>query len=293
MTMAADQTRRSAAGSRGWRGAPVLSCGFRPFFLAAGSPGADRHGLAGDITIPTAFSAVDWHAHVVIFGYVGAVIAGFLPTAIPNWTGRLPVAGWPLAALAALWAVGRMWSSDPRGSAVPPRPSRTQLSSQSSLRSSREVIAGRNWRNLKVAALVPTLALVNVAFHVEDARSGVADTSHAGGARPHRHADPPNRRARDAELHRQLAGQGRGEERPAPFGRADGAVLGLSGLLLAFSLNGSRPRSNNDERSCNSAPASARSARRPPTPPSTRRMLGAPTDARGGSTHCSNQGRSS
>jgi uncharacterized protein involved in response to NO len=43
----------------------------------------------------------------MIYGYVVAVIAGFLLTAIPNWTGRLPVNGVALAALAALWVAGR------------------------------------------------------------------------------------------------------------------------------------------------------------------------------------------
>jgi uncharacterized protein involved in response to NO len=64
--------------------------------------------FTGAITIPTAFSAVDWHAHEMSFGYAGAVVAGLLLTAIPNWTGRLSVAGWPLAALAALWTAGRI-----------------------------------------------------------------------------------------------------------------------------------------------------------------------------------------
>ena len=45
----------------------------------------------------------DWHAHEMLYGYVAAVIAGFLLTAIPNWTGRLPVCGWPLAGLALLY----------------------------------------------------------------------------------------------------------------------------------------------------------------------------------------------
>jgi len=48
--------------------------------------------FSGEIAVPNAFSAVDWHAHEMIFGYVGAVAAGFLLTAIPNWTGRLPLA---------------------------------------------------------------------------------------------------------------------------------------------------------------------------------------------------------
>ena len=91
--------------------------------------------FSGALAIPTAFSPVDWHAHELIFGYGGAVVAGFLLTAIPNWTGRLPVAGAPLAGLAALWAAGRSPSSPrPRSAA---RPRRLSMSGFSGLRRAR------------------------------------------------------------------------------------------------------------------------------------------------------------
>jgi uncharacterized protein involved in response to NO len=44
----------------------------------------------------------------MLFGFVGAIIGGFLLTAVPNWTGRLPIAGWPLAGLFALWVAARL-----------------------------------------------------------------------------------------------------------------------------------------------------------------------------------------
>ena len=47
-------------------------------------------------------------AHAFLFGYLSAVFAGFLLTAVPNWTGRLPVVGWPVAGLAAIWLAGRI-----------------------------------------------------------------------------------------------------------------------------------------------------------------------------------------
>ena len=240
MTAAADQARRSATASRAWHGAPVFSRGFRPFFLAAGALALIGMALwvpvfTGAITISTAFSAGDWHAHEMIFGYVGAVIAGFLLTAIPNWTSRLPVAGRPLAALSALWVAGRIavltsaWIGRPEA-AIADAAFLTVFAALVA----REVIAGRNWRNLKVAALVLALALVDAAFHVEDARSGVADTSTRaalglivmlilliGG------------RVTPSFTGNWLARAGV-RERPTPFGRADGAVLGLSGLSFAF-----------------------------------------------------------
>src|SRR5262245_2249654 len=90
----------------------LLSAGFRPFFLLAGLWACAATALwllmlRGVVTLPTAFAAVTWHFHELLFGFVAAAIAGFLLTAIPNWTGRLPLQGWPLGALVALWAAGR------------------------------------------------------------------------------------------------------------------------------------------------------------------------------------------
>jgi NnrS protein len=65
------------------------------------------HASSG-AAVPTAFSPLDWHIHEMPYGHVAAVMTGVLLTAIPNWTGRLPVRGGPLAALAALWIVGRV-----------------------------------------------------------------------------------------------------------------------------------------------------------------------------------------
>ena len=94
-------------------GPAIFSYGFRPFFLGAAIWAALSIGLwppqyFGDIAVPTAFGPLDWHIHEMIYGYVTATIAGFLLTAIPNWTGRLPVNGHPLAALFALWLLGRL-----------------------------------------------------------------------------------------------------------------------------------------------------------------------------------------
>jgi uncharacterized protein involved in response to NO len=54
------------------------------------------------------FDPLTWHIHEMIFGFVMAVIAGFILTAIPNWTKRVPVRGFLLAALAGLWLLGRI-----------------------------------------------------------------------------------------------------------------------------------------------------------------------------------------
>ena len=92
----------------------MFSYGFRPFFLG-GAVWAALGMLLwlpqyfGEITVPTALAPMDWHIHEMLFGYVGGGRSpGFLLTAIPNWTGRLPVTGAPLGALALLWLAGRI-----------------------------------------------------------------------------------------------------------------------------------------------------------------------------------------
>jgi uncharacterized protein involved in response to NO len=91
----------------------ILRGGFRPFFLGGALwalivVGLWVGALSGALTLPTSFDALAWHRHEMLFGYLAAVIAGFLMTAIPNWTGRLPLAGAPLAALAGLWLAARL-----------------------------------------------------------------------------------------------------------------------------------------------------------------------------------------
>lgn len=90
-----------------------LRGGFRPFFFggavwAVAALTLWLLALAGVVQLPSAFDAVAWHRHEMLFGFVGAVIAGFLLTAVPNWTGRLPIAGWPLAALFGIWIAARL-----------------------------------------------------------------------------------------------------------------------------------------------------------------------------------------
>ena len=96
-----------------YKGPALFSYGFRPFFLSA-----CLFALVvipvwwliwrGEVTLAGPLSPVDWHIHEMVFGYGAAVVAGFLFTAVPNWTGRLPTRGRPLALLLALWVAGRV-----------------------------------------------------------------------------------------------------------------------------------------------------------------------------------------
>lgn len=55
--------------------------------------------LTFGLTVGGAYGALNWHAHEMVFGFSSAILAGFLLTAVPNWTGRLPVSGTSLALL--------------------------------------------------------------------------------------------------------------------------------------------------------------------------------------------------
>lgn len=92
---------------------PVLRLGFRPMYLLAGLYAAVHPPLwmalyAGSLDGTAPLAPALWHAHEMLFGYTAAVIAGFLLTAVPNWTGRPTPTGGPLALLAWLWLAGRI-----------------------------------------------------------------------------------------------------------------------------------------------------------------------------------------
>src|SRR6056297_2449754 len=166
----------TAAQIRAWDGPAILGYGFRSFFLGAGlwaviSMALWVPMLAGRLALPTAFDPVSWHAHEFLFGYLGAVIAGFLLTAVPNWTGRLPIVGWPLAGLFALWLLGR--GAVTVSLHLPPvLVAAADLALPVVLGAviAREIIAGKNWRNLMVLGMLAVFAAGNAVFHWEAAR---------------------------------------------------------------------------------------------------------------------------
>ena len=151
----------------------VLDYAFRPMFLAAGSWAIIALALwlamfFGYVQLPTRFDPLAWHVHEMLFGFVMAAVAGFLLTAIPNWTGRLPVRGYPLAALAGLWLLGRLAcliSADlPAWLAV-----LADLAFPASLLAvaAREIITGRNWRNLPMTAPLALFIIADLLMHLE------------------------------------------------------------------------------------------------------------------------------
>jgi uncharacterized protein involved in response to NO len=96
-----------------------FSYGFRPFFLGASIFAALLMTVwlvfvatvltgATPNWLPIAGSPFAWHAHEMVFGFAGAAMAGFLLTAVPNWTGALPLSGPPLVVLFLIWIAGRV-----------------------------------------------------------------------------------------------------------------------------------------------------------------------------------------
>ena len=161
---------------------PVLfSYGFRPFFLAAGLWAVAAMGLwiaalAAGWEIGGSYGGPYWHAHEMLFGYTSAALAGFLLTAVPNWTGRLPVSGRPLIVLFALWCAGRLvlLLPDALGLALSIAIDAAFLPLLLAI-CAREIIAGRKWKDLKILAGVGALALANIGFHLLVATGGDVD----------------------------------------------------------------------------------------------------------------------
>lgn len=148
----------------------ILRGGFRPFFFLGAMWAVIAITMwmltfAGVLALPSILEPVNWHRHEMLFGFVGAVIAGFLLTAIPNWTGRLPIAGWPLAGLAGFWAAGRIAvlcsvSTGMAAAAIVDVGFYFVLAGLAA----REVMATKN-RNLPVVAMVFLIGVANAADH--------------------------------------------------------------------------------------------------------------------------------
>jgi uncharacterized protein involved in response to NO len=124
--------------------------------------------LTGAMALPIRFDPVSWHIHEMLFGFVMAVVAGFLLTAIPNWTGRPPISGRALGMLAGLWLIGRVACLV---SAVVPAwvASAADLSFTAVLIAvvAHELVGSRNWRNLPMVAPLAVLGLANLLMHLE------------------------------------------------------------------------------------------------------------------------------
>jgi uncharacterized protein involved in response to NO len=154
----------------------VFGGGFRPFFLAAAALAVLAvplwllvlHGTAsagGGYLLPMA-----WHAHEMVFGFASAVVAGFLLTAVRNWTGRETATGAVLAGLVALWVLGRAALF---AAGVLPRPlvALVDLAFLPAVAVviARPIIASGNRRNYVMVGVLAVLTAANLAVHLDAA----------------------------------------------------------------------------------------------------------------------------
>lgn len=160
-----------AAAEKQYTGPVLFERGYRTFFLGAGIFAGFAIplwivALKTGMEIPTSFSARDYHVHEMIFGYLSAVIAGFLLTALPNWTNRPAIDGLRLALLSALWVCGRIAiitsASWPLTAAIVDASFLVVVAAVAW----REVLAGGNIRNIPICLMVSLVALANITYHV-------------------------------------------------------------------------------------------------------------------------------
>lgn len=181
MVALAEQKREPVPRGLAHTGPVILSYGFRPFFLGAGCWGLAAMALwigtvTGLMEAGGSLGGAPWHAHEMLFGYASAALAGFLLTAVPNWTGRLPVSGLPLLFLFVLWAAGRLallWP-DLIGAQTAVVIDCLFLPLLLAI-SAREIVAGKKWKDLKILCGLAALSLANIGFNWAMLTSGDTD----------------------------------------------------------------------------------------------------------------------
>ena len=147
---------------------PILDVGFRPFYLLAALFAVAAlplwMGFYFDV-IPAGgyLVGISWHTHEMLFGFAPAVIAGFLLTAVRNWTGKTTPAGTPLATLALLWLAARILilTGPPTLAATVDLAFLPLLALVTGI----PILRARNYRNLQIMAALLGLWLANLVFH--------------------------------------------------------------------------------------------------------------------------------
>ena len=217
---------------------PLFSYGFRPFFFGGALWAVIAMLLwigllTGGLSFAGGYGAVAWHIHEFLFGYISAVVTGFLLTAVPNWTGRLPLRGAGLLLLFLTWLAGRiaMLMTATLGTPLAAMIDGAYLWVLTFV-ILREILSGNNWRNLKVMVLVAILASANTFFHIEVIRNGAPDIgSRLGIAAIVALIILIGGRITPSFTHNWLVKQNI-TKLPAPLGRFDIVAMALSALSL-------------------------------------------------------------
>lgn len=149
-----------------------LSLGFRPFFAAAAMfavlsvLGWMQIYVFSDGRAPGELSAVLWHAHEMIYGYSMAVIAGFLLTAVRNWTNRPTVQGPALLLLLLSWGTGRLLIlGDGHVALAGAAAADTVFGTLLLVAIARPIASARQWRQAGILSKVALLPCANLLFY--------------------------------------------------------------------------------------------------------------------------------
>lgn len=151
----------------------LLSGGFRLFFPGSAVAAALAIALwvpwyLGLADVAIAMPPLAWHQHELLFGFVPGVVAGFLLTAVPNWTGRPAIAGRPLLWLFLLWLAGRVaialsgWTGLFFAEAIA-----FLFLPTFALLIGRELAAAGNRRNYNILVILALLSLAQASFFLE------------------------------------------------------------------------------------------------------------------------------
>ena len=148
---------------------PLFRLGFRPFYLFASISAIALvimwlSMLFGGANSAAVLSGVAWHGHEMLFGFASAVLAGFLLTAVRNWTRAPTPVGIPLALLAAIWVTARVliFTGPVAAASIVDSLFLSLLGISIAI----PIITTRNRRNYKVLAIVLLLGIVNAVFHL-------------------------------------------------------------------------------------------------------------------------------
>jgi uncharacterized protein involved in response to NO len=224
--------------SPSYQGVAVFSYGFRPFFLGA----ALFAGVAipvwivvlagvGDSTF--LYPARDWHVHEMVFGFLPAVITGFLLTAIPNWTDRPPIRGYELMLLFTLWLAGRLLIAIPWFTPLVSAIIDVGFLVAVAGLVWREIATAKSWDRAPMGVLVSLLACANILFHVLTLSGMAADrTERAAIGMVMMLLTLIGGRLIPTFTDELLVGSGR-VERPTSFSRYDGLSIALVGFAVA------------------------------------------------------------
>ena len=148
---------------------PLLALGFRLFYLLASAFAVVAillwlAGIAGRFHFGAYLQGMFWHSHEMLFGYIVAVVAGFLFTAVRNWTGLPTPTGATLGGIAVLWLLARLLLVS--GPSIPAVFLDVAFLPIVAIAIAIPILRSRNKRNYKVIGLLATVSVLHLLFHL-------------------------------------------------------------------------------------------------------------------------------